>query len=88
MTRLAAMLALAVAVALPGPAMAQTATTPAILTLDEARAIATRSGMVQIEEISLDDDDGTWEIEGRDAAGREVELEIDARTGAVVERDD
>ncbi len=37
----------------------------------------------------LELDDGKYELEGRDADGRKVEIDVDARTGAIikVERD-
>jgi uncharacterized membrane protein YkoI len=40
-----------------------------------------------VEEV--DRDDGKWEVEGKDASGREIEVDIDARSGKVVkvERD-
>jgi uncharacterized membrane protein YkoI len=67
------------------PAPAQTGA-PAI-SMDQARRIATENGVVRIEEIELDD--GTWEIEGRDAAGAEIELDLRASDGMVIkiERD-
>lgn len=85
---------LAAALALPIPALAQApapntpagASAPAI-SMDEARRIANENGMVRIEEISLDD--GKWEIEGRDAAGAEIEIDLRATDGTVIkmERD-
>jgi uncharacterized membrane protein YkoI len=67
------------------PAQAQTGA-PAI-SIDQARKIAADNGVVRIEEIELDD--GKWEIEGRDAAGAEIELDLRASDGMVVkmERD-
>jgi hypothetical protein len=43
--------------------------------------------VVRIEEIKLDD--GKWEIEGRDSAGAEIELDLRASDGTVIkmERD-
>ncbi len=84
---------LAAAFALPLPALAQTqAPAPAspgapAISIDEARRIATENGVVRIEEISLDD--GKWEIEGRDAAGAEIEIDLRATDGTVIkmERD-
>ncbi len=59
---------------------------PAIA-MDDARRIARENGVVRIEEIKLDD--GKWEIEGRDAAGAEIELDLRATDGMVIkmERD-
>lgn len=85
---------LAAALALPLPALAQAPApnTPAgagapAISMDEARRIANENGMVRIEEISLDD--GKWEIEGRDAAGAEIEIDLRATDGTVIkmERD-
>lgn len=56
--------------------------TTAQLTIDDARRIAGENGMKTFKELKLDD--GRWEAEGRDGAGREMEIEIHARTGAVL----
>lgn len=69
------------------PAFAQApAATPAI-TMDQARKIAAEQGMTKIEEIELDD--GKWEVEGRDAGGFEIEVDIRASDGFIlkIERD-
>ncbi len=52
-----------------------------------AREIAFDTGIVEIKEMELDD--GIWEIEGWDERHREIELELDARSGGIVkiERD-
>lgn len=55
----------------------------ATVSMDEAIAIAQSYGMVRLKEIELDD--GEWEIEGCTADGREIEIDIHARTGDVVE---
>ena len=52
------------------------------VTEQQARQIAAERGIVKITEIERDD--GEWEIEGRDKSGREIEIEIDGRTGEVV----
>jgi uncharacterized membrane protein YkoI len=82
---------LAALLALPTGALAQAPAPvrpdrPAI-SMDEARRIANDNGMVRIEEIELDD--GRWEIEGRDAAGAEIEIDLSAADGTVLkmERD-
>lgn len=61
--------------------------TPALaeIGMDDARRIAGEHGVVTFEEVERDDN--KWEVEGRDAAGREIELDIDRRTGAVVKRE-
>jgi uncharacterized membrane protein YkoI len=55
---------------------------------EHAIEIARGAGVALVED--LDCDDGRWEVEGRDANGREIEVRIDPRTGQVlrVERDD
>ncbi|MDP2296607.1 MAG: PepSY domain-containing protein [Pseudolabrys sp.] len=58
------------------------ATATAQLTIEDARRIARENGMKTVKEIELDD--GRWEVEGRDGTGREMEIEIHARTGAVL----
>jgi uncharacterized membrane protein YkoI len=54
---------------------------------EQARKIAADRGIVRITEIERDD--GKWKIEGRDAQGREIEIDIHGQTGEVVkfERD-
>ncbi|WP_439578224.1 PepSY domain-containing protein [Elioraea sp.] len=49
--------------------------------------IARDVGVALIKELECDDD--RWEVEGRDARGHEIKVEIDPRTGRVlkVERD-
>ena len=54
--------------------------------MDEARLIAADAGVVAIESIEMDDD-GRWEIEGRDNAGQDMDIEIDAMTGRIVSLD-
>lgn len=54
------------------------------LTMDQARAIAFGSGIVVIDDLDFDNFRGRWEIEGRDRWGRDLEMDIDARTGQVV----
>jgi uncharacterized membrane protein YkoI len=70
------------ALLLGGPAVAQSP-----ITAEQAIEIARQQGLVTVEEV--DRDDGKWEVEGKDASGREIEVDIDARSGKVVkvERD-
>ncbi len=49
----------------------------------QAIAIARSVGLVRVTEVECDDDE--WEVEGRDARGRKMEVEIDARTGRIKE---
>jgi uncharacterized membrane protein YkoI len=78
------------------PAAAQTrdyrepvAVARGLVTLNEARAIVYRQGIVMIEDIDFDRGDGLWEIEGRDRWGRDAEIDIDAGNGDIMrlERD-
>jgi uncharacterized membrane protein YkoI len=73
-------LAAAFAFALSTPALAE-------ITIEEVIAIARDNGMETFREVERDD--GRWEVEGRDADGRELEIYIHAETGEVlgVERD-
>jgi uncharacterized membrane protein YkoI len=73
-------LALSVALAVPAAAGA--------LSIDDVRAMAFEKGIVKIEEVELDD--GIWEIEGYGSDGHEIEMKVDAASGAIVklERDD
>lgn len=49
----------------------------------QAVAIALMAGVVRVTEVDCDDDE--WEVEGWTAAGRKIEVEIDARTGRIKE---
>jgi len=53
----------------------------------QARQIAAERGVVNITEI--EQDDGKWEIEGRDKDGRKIEIDVHGQSGEVVkfERD-
>ena len=77
------LLALALVFGMAAPALAQQFK----VTEQQARQIAAERGIVKITEIERDD--GKWEIEGRDAQGREIEIDTDGQTGKVVkfERD-
>ena len=69
------------------PSPAQIRPSESIISMDDARRIARDNGVVRIEEIELDD--GKWEIEGRDAAGAEIEIDLRATDGMIIkmERD-
>lgn len=82
---LAALATLAMATVIGGgPALAQT-TGP--ITAEQAIEIAKQQGIVTVDEV--DRDNGKWEVEGKDASGREIEVDIDASSGKVIkiERD-
>ena len=54
----------------------------AAVDIDEALRIARQSGLHTITKAELDD--GEWEVYGRNVAGRRVEMEINAKTGAII----
>jgi uncharacterized membrane protein YkoI len=72
-------------IALPaaGPARADDDCRGGGISRAQAIHIARSLGMVRVQEVECDDDE--WEVEGRDPAGREMEVEIDRRTGRVIE---
>lgn len=72
------------ALALATPAAAQSII-PAV-PMEEAQQIAADAGVVTIESTEMNDD-GRWEIDGRDSAGREMDVDIDATTGRIVNLD-
>jgi hypothetical protein len=79
-----ALLALALASGLAaGPALAQQFK----VSEQQARQIASDRGVVTFTEV--EQDDGKWEIEGRDKDGRKIEIDIHGRSGEVTkfERD-
>jgi uncharacterized membrane protein YkoI len=59
-----------------------------LVSIDDVRAMAFDKGIVKLEEVELDD--GIWEVEGTDASGHEIEMKVDAGSGAIVKlkRDD
>ena len=44
--------------------------------------MAFAKGVVTIEEIKLDH--GVWKVQGRDAGGHKIEIEVDAGSGEIV----
>jgi uncharacterized membrane protein YkoI len=54
----------------------------------QAEEVARGAGVVRITEVDCDDE--KWEIEGRDAQDREIEVDVSARDGSIldVDRDD
>ena len=59
-----------------GSALAQT------ITMEQAKKLAADKGMVTVNEAVFDD--GKWELEGRDAANKKIEIDLDGNTGAIV----
>ncbi len=78
MLRYATAVAAALAVLVATPALAQ-------ITIEEVIAIARDHGMEQFKDVELDD--GKWEVDGHDADGRELEIDIDAMSGEVLNID-
>jgi uncharacterized membrane protein YkoI len=50
--------------------------------IEDVRAMAFNKGIVKIEEVELDN--GIWEVEGYDQSGQEIEMSVDAASGAIV----
>ena len=85
---LAASLALGLLTSLPitlgaSPALAKS------VGIETVRRMAFDHGIVRIEEIKLRRKKGVWKVEGEDATGEDIEMEVDARTGRIIrmERD-
>ncbi len=77
-----ALLAVLLAAA-PAPASADDDCRGAAISRGQAVAIAATVGLVRVKEVDCDDDE--WDVEGWNAAGREMEVEIAARTGRITE---
>ncbi|MGX9962802.1 PepSY domain-containing protein [Roseomonas sp. F4] len=75
------------------PALAQAPAQPAAgrcagqVDINRAIEVARGAGVVRIDKAECDD--GLWEVEGRDAQDRKIEVDVDPRDGRVVkvERD-
>jgi uncharacterized membrane protein YkoI len=68
----------------PSPAPGgQSAQQQGEITADQAVEIARKQGLVNVKEIERDD--RRWEVEGTDENGREIEVEVDLRTGEVID---
>jgi uncharacterized membrane protein YkoI len=61
-----------------------TAPAAAYVDIETVRAMAFDRGIVKLEEIELKRRKGIWKVEGEDAYGEEIEMEIDARTGRII----
>lgn len=88
MTTLRRRAALTAALALPPfglarPAAAEPDRCRGPVTAEGAIAIAREAGLAQVT--SVECDDGRWEVEGRDTGGRKMEVEIDPRTGRILD---
>ncbi len=56
-----------------------------LLSMQQALDIATDVGVVTISDTQFAGDE--WQVEGRDIAGRYIEVDVDATTGAVLNVD-
>jgi peptidase YpeB-like protein len=70
--------------AVPPATRAQTVgVAPPLLSVGEARDIAVMNGVIYIRKIEYDE--RRWKVQGRDQAGRRVEMQIDPLSGEVIE---
>ncbi|WP_454633397.1 PepSY domain-containing protein [Bradyrhizobium cenepequi] len=56
-----------------------------LISMQRALAIATDLGLVTVSDTEFAGDE--WQVEGRDIEGRYMEVDVDARTGAVLNVD-
>ena len=66
----------------PTTVLAASPASAGYLDIETVRAMAFDHGIVRLEEVELDD--GIWEVEGEDAYGQEIEMEVDARSGRIL----
>jgi hypothetical protein len=61
----------------------------ASVNIDDVRAMAFGKGIVKIDEVRLNHH-GVWKVEGEDASGHEIKMEVNAASGAIIKlkRDD
>lgn len=76
---------LAAAVSLGATAPALAYDTGDLLSMQDALAVATDVGIATVSDTEFSGDE--WQIEGRDIAGRYMEVDVDANTGAVLNVD-
>ncbi|HML92523.1 PepSY domain-containing protein [Methyloceanibacter sp.] len=57
--------------------------------IEQVRQMAFDHGIVRLDEIELRRRKGIWKVEGEDANGNDIEMDVDARTGRIIrmERD-
>lgn len=58
-----------------------------LITISQVAELVTERGFEQIHEIELSDDGDKYEVKARDSQRRKVEIEVDARSGAIIEID-
>jgi len=84
MKRISAAL-IAIALMAPAPCVLAQGAGNAPISREQAIEIAQKEGMVHVLEIELDD--GEWEIEGCNAEGRELEIDVHSHTGEILKYD-
>lgn len=72
------------ALTLPAPAAADEPS-GSIISIQQALFVANRIGVIGVNEIQFDD--GRWHIEGRDPIGRTINVNVDGRTGEILNVD-
>ena len=60
---------------------------PTLITIDQVVEVVTKQGFNQISEIELSDDHNKYEVKALDSQRRRVEIELDARSGVIIEID-
>jgi len=78
---------LAVVLGLTAPLSLGLATAPAFakaIDIETVRQMAFDRGIVRIEEIELRRKKGIWKVEGEDASGEEIEMEVEAQSGRII----
>ncbi len=55
-----------------------------VIDIETVRQMAFDRGIVRIEEIKLRRKKGVWKVEGEDASGEEIEMEVEAQTGRII----
>ena len=58
-----------------------------MISISQVVELVTERGFTQINEIELSDDGDEYEVKARDSQQRKVEIEVDARSGAIIEID-
>ena len=58
-----------------------------VISISQLVELVTERGFTQINEIELSDDGDEYEVKARDSQQRKVEIEVDARSGVIIEID-
>ena len=67
------------------PGFAAASEPPDLITVSKVVDLITERGFEQITEIELSDDRDKYEVKARDSQRRKVEIEVDARSGVIIE---